>query len=48
MPVFAHRRLQSMLGGLAPLLSPAKANDILSRLEHKNAKRKVAGNAFAV
>ncbi|MGY4296141.1 hypothetical protein ACVWXN_004236 [Bradyrhizobium sp. i1.4.4] len=42
MPVFARRRLQSMLEGLAPLLSPAKANDILSRLEHKNAKDALA------
>src|SRR5882724_9496642 len=42
MPVFARRRLQSMLDGLAPLLSFDKAKDILMRLEHKNAKDALA------
>ena len=42
MPVFARRRLQSMLDGLAPLLSLVKAKDILKRLEHKNAKDALA------
>jgi hypothetical protein len=38
MPVFARRRLQSMLDALGVLLSPGKASDLLARLEHKNAK----------
>jgi hypothetical protein len=42
MPIFARRRLQSMLDALGPLLSQAKAKDLLARLEHKNAKDALA------
>jgi hypothetical protein len=42
MPVFARRRLQSMLDALGVLLSPGKASDLLARLEHKNAKDALA------
>jgi hypothetical protein len=42
MPVYARRRLQAMLDDLAPFLSQPKANDLLARLEHKNAKDALA------
>src|SRR3954452_10736024 len=42
MPIFARRRLQSMLEDLGPLMSSAKANDLLARLEHKDAKAALA------
>ena len=34
MPIFARRRLQSMLGELSQHVPAAKANDLLARLEH--------------
>lgn len=42
MPVYARRRLQSMLDDLAALLSQDKARDLWKRLEHKNAKDALA------
>jgi hypothetical protein len=35
MPIFARRRLQSMLEDLGPRLSATNASDLLTRLEHK-------------
>jgi hypothetical protein len=42
MPLYARRRLQAMLDDLAPLLTQPKANDLLARLEHKNARDALA------
>lgn len=42
MPVYARRRLQLMLDDLAPFLSEPRANDLLARLEHKNAQDALA------
>lgn len=36
MPIFSRRRLQEMFEQLGPYLTQQKANDILSRVEHKN------------
>jgi hypothetical protein len=35
MPIFARRRLQTMLNDLGPRLTAANASDLLARLEHK-------------
>jgi hypothetical protein len=42
MPIFARRRLQAMLDDLGPRLTPAKAADLLARLEHRQTDKALA------
>ena len=42
MPIFARRRLQTMLNDLGPRLTAADASDLLARLEHKDTKSALA------
>src|SRR6185369_11908535 len=42
MPVFTRRRLQRMLDELGPQLTPAKARDLLVRLEHQSTRDALA------
>ncbi|MGO9772786.1 MAG: hypothetical protein ACLPSW_25195, partial [Roseiarcus sp.] len=42
MPIFARRRLQTMLNDLGPRLTAANASDLLARLEHKDTKTVLA------
>lgn len=42
MPIFARRRLQSMINDLANHLSPVKSRSIINRIEHKNTKDSIA------